>query len=91
MAAIDDLKVAVQTLAANDAALKTSVDAAVAKIAALAGQVAALASVPNNEAEISALAGQISGAASDLASEKAAIDAAVAPPVPVDAPAAPAA
>ena len=78
MAAIDDLKTAVDTLTANDSALKGSVDTAVAKINALAAEIAA-AAANSNDAVIADLAAKVTSAASDLAADKAVIDA-VAPP-----------
>lgn len=75
MASLEILETAVSTLVANDAALKDSVTAAVTKIAALAGQIAA----QSNDAAIADLASQITAVAGDLAADKGAIDAAVAP------------
>ena len=75
MSAIDNLKASVDTLVANDAALKTSVDNAVAKIGALAAEIAAA----SNDTAITDLAAKVTAAAGDLAADKAAIDA-VAPP-----------
>ena len=72
MSKIDD---AVSTLEANDAGLKASVAAAVAKIAELAAEIKNIPAPVDTDA----LAARIQAVADDLGAEKVAVDAAVTP------------